>query len=562
MDYFLWYNFDMGKKINVERLIKEATHHKFVFNEETEQVEDNLAELLDETTDDTFYYVGISDFVISYFKTYLDTEWNIRAIFQIGFPYSYPASGIIDENNIPRRVPVTHPGYKIREYLKDKVWNLFVFTKKKFDKTIIGFNNYNSCKLAYKPDDSSDTFVFFVSDENEFGKPVYDRSFSFVTGRLISRYVDYYKTIQKILEKGYLIERRIDFETFRDIDFEFVEVPSDSLYIEYLNFLYRYKESVTNLFGYPTDEEVIKPLSNEVDFINHIKEIKTGDILLNYFSLNRSEKKYAIRSSIAEKDQSKAKCECIMRSKDLSPFYILSYLQSDFLKEFVLTSYKPVYEDFEKTIDEHKESGDELEFFRSQYFFNLHHDNDEDWEDLDIHNIPIIVNHSVDTNYFEKKYQWEKQQKLTIQRKLEKQSKTLMYNTNAKDIILRDMKELKECFHRGTYKAAIIMAGSILEAFLIDWLSEINDTNYFEEDYLVFDSYRQRYRRADLKDYISVIAELKKPNWFDAAAKATEIRKKRNLVHAKLYINDNDISRETCTEVINFLEAVINTRWQ
>ena len=279
MDYFLWYNFDMGKKINVERLIKEATHHKFVFNEETEQVEDNLAELLDETTDDTFYYVGISDFVISYFKTYLDTEWNIRAIFQIGFPYSYPASGIIDENNIPRRVPVTHPGYKIREYLKDKVWNLFVFTKKKFDKTIIGFNNYNSCKLAYKPDDSSDTFVFFVSDENEFGKPVYDRSFSFVTGRLISRYVDYYKTIQKILEKGYLIERRIDFETFRDIDFEFVEVPSDSLYIEYLNFLYRYKESVTNLFGYPTDEEVIKPLSNEVDFINHIKEIKTGDIL-------------------------------------------------------------------------------------------------------------------------------------------------------------------------------------------------------------------------------------------------------------------------------------------
>ena len=83
-----------------------------------------------------------------------------------------------------------------------------------------------------------------------------------------------------------------------------------------------------------------------------------------------------------------------------------------------------------------------------------------------------------------------------------------------------------------------------------------------EEDYLVFDSYRQRYRRADLKDYISIIAELKKPNWFEAAQKANEIRKKRNLVHAKLYINDNDISRETCTEVINFLEAVIYTRWQ
>ena len=79
---------------------------------------------------------------------------------------------------------------------------------------------------------------------------------------------------------------------------------------------------------------------------------------------------------------------------------------------------------------------------------------------------------------------------------------------------------------------------------------------------MVFDKYRNKYRRADLKDYISSIAELKKPNWFDAASKATEIRKKRNLVHAKLYINDADISRETCTEVINYLEYVINTRWK
>lgn len=79
---------------------------------------------------------------------------------------------------------------------------------------------------------------------------------------------------------------------------------------------------------------------------------------------------------------------------------------------------------------------------------------------------------------------------------------------------------------------------------------------------MIFDKYRKRYRRADLIDYINTINELEKPNWMDAADKVTTIRKKRNLVHAKLYINDNDISKETCTQVIDYLEYVINTRWK
>ena len=35
----------------------------------------------------------------------------------------------------------------------------------------------------------------------------------------------------------------------------------------------------------------------------------------------------------------------------------------------------------------------------------------------------------------------------------------------------------------GKRKAAIILAGSILEAVLIDWLSEIKGINYFEKEY-------------------------------------------------------------------------------
>ena len=123
------------------------------------------------------------------------------------------------------------------------------------------------------------------------------------------------------------------------------------------------------------------------------------------------------------------------------------------------------------------------------------------------------------------------------------------------------MNELRACFNAKAYKAAIILAGSILEAFLIDWLSEIKGQNFFHNDFMVFDKYHGKNKRADLIDYINEIQNLRKPNWYDAASKATEIRKKRNLVHAKLYINDSDISKETCTEVIDYLEYVINTRW-
>lgn len=101
-----------------------------------------------------------------------------------------------------------------------------------------------------------------------------------------------------------------------------------------------------------------------------------------------------------------------------------------------------------------------------------------------------------------------------------------------------------------------------MESFLIDWLSEIKGVNYFENDFMVYDKYRNIERRANLFDYINEIEEVKKPNWSDAAHKSHEIRKKRNLVHAKLYVDDKDISKEVCSEIISYLEFVIKTRWK
>lgn len=135
-----------------------------------------------------------------------------------------------------------------------------------------------------------------------------------------------------------------------------------------------------------------------------------------------------------------------------------------------------------------------------------------------------------------------------------------VHSTNQlQEMLHDDWKELNDCFRVGAYKATLILAGSILEAVLIDWLSEIKGSDYFTEDYMVTDR-NGRQKRADLIDYINEIKFIERPHWIDEANKAHEIRKKRNLVHAKLGINSDEINEETCRMVIDYLRDVIKTR--
>ncbi len=135
-----------------------------------------------------------------------------------------------------------------------------------------------------------------------------------------------------------------------------------------------------------------------------------------------------------------------------------------------------------------------------------------------------------------------------------------VHSTNQlQEMLHDDWKELNDCFRVGAYKATLILAGSILEAVLIDWLSEIKSHDYFTEDYVITDR-NGRQKRADLIDYINEIKYIEMPHWIDEANKAHEIRKKRNLVHAKLGINSDEINEETCRMVIDYLRDVIKTR--
>lgn len=128
-----------------------------------------------------------------------------------------------------------------------------------------------------------------------------------------------------------------------------------------------------------------------------------------------------------------------------------------------------------------------------------------------------------------------------------------------KTFLMNDLKELNVCYKGKAYKAALILAGSILEAVLIDWLSEIKGVDFFENEYIITKRDGST-KRADLIDYINEIKYIERPNWMLEAEKAHEIRKKRNLVHAKLCLKTDEINEIVCKQVIEYLKDVLKTR--
>lgn len=110
-----------------------------------------------------------------------------------------------------------------------------------------------------------------------------------------------------------------------------------------------------------------------------------------------------------------------------------------------------------------------------------------------------------------------------------------MYNEEQlRSFLYDDITELGICFNHGAYKAAIFIAGSILEAVLTDWVSEMRQRNYFEEELTVPNRARNnRKKRADLSDLIEIVRKQQFPLWEDEAKKASVIREKRNLIHVR-----------------------------
>lgn len=489
---------------------------------ETMSISDNLETLLAEEKSDVFYYMGINELVLNYYNKNPDSKWKIKAVLQCGFPFEFSISKNIQ--NLDFIYNLT------RNHLLAKKWSIFIFSKEDFSTVTIGFDDRNTyanlkdIRLRRKPE--VDCQVDNYPEIN--------------TGRLFRAY-DFYNEDHYALIDNYLSTERIPVITNAEYDklkYSFIEIPIDYFRIDYLDYLSRYKKTVIDVFGYPNRNEKIKKLKNIVEFVNAPgkktvfpdEKTRMSHVLIKDLFFNNGNLSPIIRIGEQNIEYPTFWEEYEIKSymRNISPYYLYCNLSSELI----------------------------LDFFSEKYDANYYSDSDTP---LPLEECIYIEMSS--ESMCDKRYQEKYERDINTYTKAHAIIKNQCFaNKNAKESIEKYLAEIKNDIDVGSFYSATIVMGSVLEAFLIDWLSEIDGKDYSSEDYMIFDKRHNLVRRADLKDYIDEIQK-KRPDWIDGAKKATEIRKKRNRIHYKLYIEEGEISQELCYEMLQNLEAIINNRW-
>jgi hypothetical protein len=114
-------------------------------------------------------------------------------------------------------------------------------------------------------------------------------------------------------------------------------------------------------------------------------------------------------------------------------------------------------------------------------------------------------------------------------------------------LIKEDLKELRVCIDKNLFKATMVISGSILEAVILDWLSETEKHDYYRDE-----------TEISLNKALSLLSNLGEidSNVLDSAH---NIRKMRNLIHPRNYLqNQRKVTRKACKYLLAELNTVIN----
>lgn len=114
-------------------------------------------------------------------------------------------------------------------------------------------------------------------------------------------------------------------------------------------------------------------------------------------------------------------------------------------------------------------------------------------------------------------------------------------------LIKEDLKELKVCIDKGLYKASMVICGSILEAVILDWLSESEKHDYYHDEMEI-----------SLSKALFLLNQLGELD-YEVLNAAHNIRKMRNLIHPRNYIqNQGKVTKRGCKKLLTELKIVIN----
>ncbi len=123
-------------------------------------------------------------------------------------------------------------------------------------------------------------------------------------------------------------------------------------------------------------------------------------------------------------------------------------------------------------------------------------------------------------------------------------------NVQIRELFEVDLHEIEKCYKAGAYKACLALCGSLLEALVLDWISEVEHINYFDTDEIT-----------SLDNMINRLASAERITQHETQ-RAHEIRKRRNLIHPKNYIANTPLERSACEDVMRNLKPLIIKRFK
>lgn len=466
---------------------------------------------------------------ISKLRKLLGREYELSAMFDLGSPFLGTTTSWL-------LVVVTKIEYRRSKTVKIANWNSIGMDKISYEL------RKNSAEVFDVPQEFSTIYKRYIEGLeqwwNEGHIPADDENAEFVEISQANLSPDhltprYYSNKGRTLRKQLKKEQTTLLTEVADVITVIQGIKAESINHRRLKL-----NDATYPFNLSSADIVNRPPTNVI--------LKKGDIIFPLMGTIREP--YLLREEPAENVYAPA-FTAVIRTKDIKPEYLFLYLTSEtglLLREIMTTgavldrlTIKNLC-DFPVILPRKPDS------YYVQLFETTHYK---------------IADYSfcyglISDDGFTKEYSEQTVEEL-LDSELTKDMKT--YKDNEMNKILEaDVKELNICFANGAYKATLILAGSILEAVLIDWLSEIKGRNFFDESEVYIDG--RGYEVDTLAGYINEIKYLKRPKWFDEADKAFAIKDKRNLVHAKLYIKEEEIGKDACEMVIDYLKDVIASR--
>lgn len=497
-------------RLNIEDLLNDRMTHPILSNEDT------LIQSVKENKENVLYFISVEKYTKQAIKL---SNYNISAIFDLANPFA----------NTDIRFYLIKLTKNLSEYVKISVYN---------DKLVMGRADretwkYPQWKLKENISISYQNYLQTLEQwENDEKLPKDTKEYSFNEVNFKNFNTDilnpcFYTKSLEIVKKNLSKEKTINLTEIAKI----IRPKKNNTL--------RGKVLATKDFKYPIDYETIA----ERDATD--VELKKGDIIVKGVGEFRS---FLINENPLEKIYAGSN-DFIIRITDESyaPEYLQMCFNSDTYQNLMRTqnvgTVIPFYN--MKTISELKiiVPTKDKNYYKSLFNYQLSPlENKDEYRNL-LLNMPKLKD-------FETTFQLEQIRKLSNN-----------YNKQVQEVFDNDMKEVEACFKAKAYKATLILCGSILEAFLLDWLNELQpEEKWLEKDW-IYDKKNKKDVHVGLNDYINKIEKIKRPNWMEEANKAHEIKNQRNLVHAKLCLkNDLSINRELCEKVINYLIEVIHTR--